>query len=160
MTQCSWKRAVAVGLTALLVQGCATVLHEDGSALSLPGRALSPAEATLVSTHWSTSSPEDTGSADAKARRAEVEWALERMWAVASGEDQVGTVLEFTFWVERGAFTLLSHRHGAAGGEMGQPAKADVFTEGLRGLLSLLAERRTGALAFTLHREWSRWRVD
>jgi hypothetical protein len=82
------------------------------------------------------------------------------MWAVASEEEQVGAVLEFTFWVERGAFTLLSQRRGVAGGETGPSAKAEAFTEGLRGLLTLLAEKRRGALVFTLHRERSRWRVD
>ncbi|HZH77645.1 MAG TPA: hypothetical protein VEY88_16590, partial [Archangium sp.] len=72
----------------------------------------------------------------------------------------MGSVLEFTFWVERGALTLLSHRRRTAGGEAAQPAKAEAFTDGLRGLLSTLAENRTGALAFTLHREQGRWRVD
>ncbi len=82
------------------------------------------------------------------------------MWALASDQEQVGTVLEFTFWVERGALTLLSHRRGATEGERGQAARAEAFAQGLRGLLTTLAERRTGALAFTLHRERSRWRVD
>jgi hypothetical protein len=89
-----------------------------------------------------------------------VEWALEQMGALASGEEQVGTVLRFTFWVERGALTLLSHHRGLAGAERGQSTKAEAFTGELRGLLTLLAERRTGALVFTLHRERSRWRVD
>ncbi|HYO54623.1 hypothetical protein [Archangium sp.] len=154
------RRAVAVGLAVLLVQGCASVPHEGRSGSSRPGRASSPGEATLVSIQWSGAASEEDGSGEAEARRAEVEWALERMWAVASGEEQVGTVLEFTFWVERGAFTLLSQRRGAAGGERGQPAKAEDFTRGLRGLITTLAEGRTGAMAFTLHRERSRWRVD
>jgi hypothetical protein len=89
-----------------------------------------------------------------------VEWALARMWAMASDEEQVGAVLEFTFWVERGAFTLLSHRLGSVGGARGQAARADAFMDGLRGLLATLAERRTGALTFTLRRERSRWWVD
>jgi hypothetical protein len=160
MTLRGWNRAVVVGLAILLVQGCATVPHESRTGLSLPDSASSPSEATLVSTHWSTFSSEDDERAEAEARRAEVEWALARMWEVASGEEQVGTVLELTFWVERGAFTLLSQRRGAGGGEAGQPAKAEAFPEELRGLLTLLAETRTGALAFTLHRERSRWRVD
>jgi len=160
MTHSGWSRAVAVGLAILLVQGCATVPHEGRTGLSRPDRASFPGEATLVSTHWSTFPSEDDERAEAEARRAEVEWALARMWEVASGEEQVGTVWELTFWVERGAFTLLSQRRGAVGGEAGQPAKAEAFTEGLRGLLTLLAETRTGALVFTLHRERSRWRVD
>jgi hypothetical protein len=143
-----------------MVQGCATVPYESGSALSLPVHVSSPGEATLVSTHWSTSSSEDEWRTEVEARRAELEWALAQMGALASGEEQVGTVLRFTFWVERGAFTLLSHHRGVAGAERGQSAKAGAFTEELRGLLTLLAERRTGALVFTLHRERNRWRVD
>ncbi len=165
MTRGGWKRAMAVGLAVLLVQGCATVPLEGGSGSSLPGNASIPGGATLVSAHRSTSPSEDEWTedewrAEAGARRAEVEWALTQMWAVASGEQQVGAMLEFTFWVERGALTLLSHRRGTAGGEKGQAARAESFTKGLRGLLTTLAERRTGALAVTLHRERSRWRVD
>jgi hypothetical protein len=153
-------RAVAVGLAVLMVQGCATVPYEVGSALSLERQVSSPGEATFVSTDRNASSSEDEWKEEAGARRAEVEWALAQMGALANGEEQVGTVLRFTFWVERGAFTLLSHHRGVAGAERGQSAKAEAFTGELRGLLTLLAERRTGALAFTLHRERSRWRVD
>ena len=64
---------MAVGLVVLLVQGCATVPHEGESALSLPGRASSPDEVTLISTHRSTSFSEYVGREDAEARRAEVE---------------------------------------------------------------------------------------
>jgi hypothetical protein len=151
---------VAVGLAVLLVQGCASVPHDDRSGFSLPDRASSPGAATLVSIQRSSVLSEDEGSAEAEARRAEVAWALARMWEVVSGEERVGTVLELTFWVESGAFTLLSQRRGGAGAETGQPVKAEAFTEGLRGLLTLLAEMRTGALAFTMHRERNRWRVD
>ncbi|HZH75888.1 MAG TPA: hypothetical protein VEY88_07645 [Archangium sp.] len=160
MTRGECWRAVAVGLAVLMVQGCATVPYEGGNSLFLPGHVSSPGEATLVSTHWSTSPSEDEGREEAGARRAEVEWALAQMGALASGEEQVGAVLRFTFWVERGALTLLSHRRGVAGAERGQSAKAGAFTGELRGLLTLLAERRTGALVFTLHRERNRWRVD
>ncbi|MFE8600604.1 hypothetical protein [Archangium violaceum] len=147
MTRSGGLRAVMVGLAVLLAQGCATVLHQGRSG-----------EATLVSTQWGASSSENEG--DSEARRAEVEWVLARMWEAASGEQQVGTELELTFWVERGAFTLLSQRRGAEGGEKGQVARAEALTRELRGLLTVLAETRTGALAFTLHRERSRWRVD
>ena len=151
---------MAMGLMVLLVQGCATVPYAEGRGFSLPDNASFPNEATFVSTHWRSAPSEEEGRAEAGARRAEVEWALAQMWAGASGEEQVGTVLEFTFWVERGALTLLSHRHGTIGGERGQAAREEVFTDGLRGLLTTLAESRTGALSFTLHRERSRWRVD
>ena len=152
MTRGGRWRAVALGLAVLMVQGCTTVSYEGGHTLSLPGRMSSPGEVILVSTHQHTSPSEDEWRQEAGARRAEVEWALAQMGALASGEEQVGTVLRFTFWVERGALTLLSHRRGVAEAERGQSAKAEAFTEELRGLFTLLAERRTGALTFTLHR--------
>ncbi|PTL82778.1 hypothetical protein [Vitiosangium sp. GDMCC 1.1324] len=160
MTRRACWRAVAVGLAMLMVQGCATTQHENGRGFALPASASFPSEATLVSANPSASPSADEWVEEAGARRAEVEWALGQMWAVASGEGQVGSVLEFTFWAERGALTLLSVRRRAVGGEAGQPTKAEAFTGGLRELLFTLAETRTGALGFTLHREQSRWRVD
>jgi hypothetical protein len=149
-----------MGLAFLLVQGCATVQHQGWSGASLPGHASFPGEATLVSTHRSAAASEEEWRAEAGARRAEMEGALAHMWAQASGEQRVGAELEFTFWVERGALTLLSQRYRAGGGEKDQAARAEAFKEGLRGLLTTLAERRVGALAFTLHRERRGWRVD
>ncbi len=149
-----------MGLAVLLVQGCASVTHEGRSGFSQAGRAASPGEATLVSTQWRGVATEEEGREEAEARRAEVEWALERMGEVVGGEERVGTEVELTFWVERGAFTLLSQRRSVAGGEKGQPVKAEAFTKELRGLLTVVAEGRRGAVAFRLHRERSRWRVD
>ncbi|MCY1080152.1 hypothetical protein [Archangium lansingense] len=160
MMHSAWRRTVAVGLAVLLVQGCAGVPHEVRSGFSLPDRASSPGDATFVSTQWRTDGSGEEGHAEVEARQAEVAWALARMWEVASGEEQIGTVLVFTFWVERGAFTLLSQSRGAARGETGQPVRAESFMQGLRSLLTMLAEMRTGALSFTLHRERSRWRSD
>jgi hypothetical protein len=160
MTRRECWRAVVVGLLVLMVQGCATMRHEGGSGFSLLASTSFPSEATFPSGNSSASPSTDGWMAEAEARRAEVEWALAQMWAVANGERQVGAILEFTFWVERGAFTLLSHRWRTAGGAVGQSAKAEAFADGLRRLLSTLAETRTGALAFTLHREQGRWRVD
>jgi hypothetical protein len=151
---------VVLGLAVLMVQGCATVPYEGKRAFSLERHVSSPGEATFVSTGRNASSSEEEWREEAGARRAEVEWALAQMGALASGEEQVGTVLRFTFWVERGALTLLSHHRGMTGAERGSSVKVEALTGELRKLLTLLAERRTGALTFTLHRERSRWRVD
>lgn len=107
MTYSGWGRAVVVGLAVLLVQGCASVAYEGRSGFSLPDRASFPSVSTLVSAHRSSSLSEDEERAEAEARRSEVEWTLARMWEVASGEARVGSVLELTFWVEGGAFTLV-----------------------------------------------------
>src|SRR5262245_18643130 len=52
-----------------------------------------------------------------EARRAEVESALGGMWGVAAGVREVGAVLEFTFWAEGGALTLVSLGRREWGGE-------------------------------------------
>ncbi|ATB26697.1 hypothetical protein [Melittangium boletus] len=160
MMRCGWRRTVAMSLAVLLVQGCATAPRVGDGRFSSPGNVSFPGEAAFVSTQWSTSSAEDEWRAEAGTRRAEVEWALARMWTVAQGEERVGAVLEFTFWVERGAFTLLSYRRRATGREASQAARAEVFPQGLRGLLTALSEGRAGALTLSLHREPSRWWVD
>lgn len=159
MTRREWLWAGVLGLVVLMVQGCATTRHESGKGFSLPANASFPGAVTFVSIESNASPSPDEWRAEAEARRTEVDWALAQMWAVASGEDRVGTVLEFTFWAERGALTLLSFRGRAAGGA-GQPVQAEAFSDGLRGLLLTLAENRTGAFSCTLHRERSRWRVD
>lgn len=138
MTLSGCWRLLAVLLVA---QGCTTVREEHGSAFI------------------SSPSVNDWRAQDG-ARRAEVEWALTQMWGVARGEEQVGARLEFTFWAEGGALTLLSWRHTTTEGATGQSADGETFANSLRALLSMLTERRTGALAFTLQRERSRWRVD
>jgi hypothetical protein len=160
MTPGEGKRALAAGLAVLLAQGCATVHHEVGGGLALTSGASYPGEVSPFSAPRSAAPTAAEWRAEAEARRAEVEWALSRMWAVASGEDEVGAALGFTFWCERGALTLLSHRRAGGTGKAGQPADAESFARGLRGLLTTLAETRTGGLTFTLHREGNRWRVD
>ncbi len=47
MTCSGCWRAVAVGLVVLMVQGCATMRHDRGSGVSLPGGASYPDEATF-----------------------------------------------------------------------------------------------------------------
>jgi hypothetical protein len=129
VTHSGWRRAVAMGLAVLLVQGCASVPHEGRSGSALPARAAFPGEATLVSTHRGPPVSEEEWRAEAGERRAEVEWALGHMWEVASGEERVGAELEFTFWVERGALTLLSQWRREGRGERGQGARTEAFKE-------------------------------
>ena len=160
MTCSGYWRAVAVGLAMLVLQGCATIQQERESGFALLGSALFPEESPHLSVSPGTSPSADEWKARTGARQAEVEWALSQMWGVASSEEQVGARLEFTFWAEHGALTLLSWQRAVSGGKAGQPADGNAFAEGLRRMLALLAERRTGALALSLHRERSRWRVD
>lgn len=150
-------------VVAMLVHGCAAVREGYGSTLLLPSHDLPPVlagQAARLSIHAEDSPSAGQWEAQAGARRAEVDWALTQMWGVASGETGVGARLEFTFWARGGALTLLSWRRTTTGTSPGLLADERVFTNELRGLLTLLTEQRTGALAFTLHRERHRWRVD
>jgi hypothetical protein len=154
-SECWWVLAVV-----LVIQGCATVREEFGSTLIPTHGALSSGETTRLILHQGSSpSPQEKTEQDG-ARRAEVEWALAQMWGIASDEKQVGERLEFTFWTENGALTLLSWQRTAIGSEAGQSVDEKPFANNLRGLLGLLTESRTGAFSLTLHRERSRWRVD
>ncbi len=160
MTRSGCWYLLTVSLAVLVVQGCATVREEHGSALFLRRGTLTAEESPHPIIRHDTTPPIDPRETLGEARRAEVEWALAHMWGLASSEEQVGTSLKLTFWAEGGALTLLSWRRTATGEEEGQPTNREVFADSLRGLLAQLTERRTGALSFTLHRERSRWRVD
>jgi len=142
-------RALTWGLVALLlVNGCATV----------------PLEGTGGSGRWVEQRGPRPGSSEwgdlEEARRAEVESALAGMWGVASEVREVGAALEFTFWVEGGAFTLLSLRRPEWGHEPGSVLSRESFADELGELLSTYAGEAAGAMRLTLRREERRWRAD
>ena len=95
-----------------------------------------------------------------EARRAEVESALAGMWGVAAGVREVGAVLEFTFWAEGGALTLVALGRREWGGEAGSAVDKAAFARELRENLLIYVERHTGSVRLTLRREQGRWRVD
>jgi hypothetical protein len=145
----------------LVLQGCATTPPGGGRwalhrGTSVPGEPLekeSPVRRGPVSKgeEW---------EALAGARRAEVESTLRQVWGVAQGVEDMGARLEFTFWVEGGALTLMAWKRTAPGMEAGAPTSEEAFARGLRNLLVLLTEQRTGALVLTLYRERSGWRTQ
>jgi hypothetical protein len=95
-----------------------------------------------------------------EAREAELESALAAMWGVASEVREVGAVLEFTFWTERGAFTLFSLRRLQPGRDLGSEVAKESFASEPRELLSTSGEGAPGAVHLTLRREETRWRAD
>lgn len=142
-------RALTWGWVALLLfTGCATV-PQGGTGGSGPPRGLRGPS---------------TGSAEwealEEARRAEVESALEGMWGVASEVREVGAVLEFTYWAEGGAFTLLSLRRAERGAERGSALSREDFADAMRELLSTYAGEAAGEMRLTLRREERRWGAD
>jgi len=94
------------------------------------------------------------------ARRAEIDSALAHLWSVASEVREVGAVLEFTYWVESGALTLLSLRRHAWGSGAGSPVDRQSFTNGMRKFLSAYTEEAVGEMHLTLRREEGRWHAD
>ncbi len=95
-----------------------------------------------------------------EARRAEIDSALAQLWGVTSEVREVGAVLEFTYWVESGALTLLSLRRHAWGNGAGSAVDRESFTRGLRKFLSAYTEGAVGEMHLTVRREEGRWRAD
>jgi hypothetical protein len=82
------------------------------------------------------------------------------MWGVASEVREVGAVLDFTFWAEGGALTLLSLRRLKWGAERGSALSRESFADELGELLSTYAGEAAGEMRLTLRREERRWRAD
>lgn len=142
-------RALTWGLLALmLVNACATV----------------PLEGTGGSSRWVEQRGPRPGSSEwrdlEEARRAEIESALAGMWGVASEVRDVGSELEFTFWAEGGALTLLSLRRLERGHEPGSALSRESFARELVESLSTYADEAAGEMRLTLRREERRWRAD
>jgi len=159
MTRNGCSGLLVVGLTVLTMQGCATVQEGHGSAFLLSSGVFPSRETTQPLVHPGSAPPSADWTMQAEERRAEVEWALARMWEVAQGDEQVGAEWVLTFWSQGGALTLLSWGRTTSGEKTGQPVDRDTFMSALRGLLTLLTESRTGALVFTLHRQLHHWQV-
>ncbi|HEX8701926.1 MAG TPA: hypothetical protein VF815_24065, partial [Myxococcaceae bacterium] len=130
----------------MLLNACATVPTGTGGSgrLALPGPQPGSEE-------W---------EALEEARRAEVESALAGMWGVAAGVNEVGAELEFSFWAEGGALTLLWLRRREQGGEVGRPVDKAAFSRELRENLRTYVEGHTGSMRLTLRRQEGRWRAD
>ncbi len=160
MTRNGCSGLLVVGLTVLVMQGCATVQEGHGSAFLLSSGVFPSRETTQPLVHPGSAPPSGDWTMQAEERRAEVEWALTRMWEVANGDEQVGAEWVLTFWSQGGALTLLSWGRTASGEKTGHPVDRDAFMNALRGLLTLLTESRTGALVFTLHRQQHHWQVS
>jgi hypothetical protein len=82
------------------------------------------------------------------------------MWGVAGEVQEVGAVLEFTFWVEGGAFTQMGLRRHEWGRELGSGVARESFARELRESLPRYAEGAVGLMRLTLRREERRWRTD
>jgi hypothetical protein len=82
------------------------------------------------------------------------------MWGVASEVRELGAALEFTFWAEGGALTLLSLRRLERGGEPGSVLSRESFAHELEASLSTYVGGAAGEMRLTLRREECRWRAN
>jgi len=143
------RRALSWMLMAqLVVNACATAPLRGTGGSGRPGEPRSPMPGSV---QWE----ELEG-----ARRAELELALAGMWGVASEVREVGAVLEFTFWVEGGAFTQMGMRRHAWGRELGSRVNQESFVGELREILPRYVEGVAGLIQLKLRREERRWRAD
>ncbi|HEX8700264.1 MAG TPA: hypothetical protein VF815_15565 [Myxococcaceae bacterium] len=85
--------------------------------------------------------------------------ALSRIWSVASGANEVGTQLSFTFWSERGALTLTSYSARGRSGSPGEPVDGEALQENLAKLLTQFAQRHQGMVSLVLERQQAQWLV-
>ena len=143
-----WRALTWALVVQLVVSGCATV----------------PLKGTGGSGSWVGQRGPHPGSSEwenlEEARRAELESALAGMWGVASEVREVGAVLEFTFWAEGGALTLLSLSRPERGWAPGSLLSRESFAHELGESLSAYASGAVGELRLTLRREERRWRAD
>jgi hypothetical protein len=95
-----------------------------------------------------------------EARRAEIDSALAQIWGVANEVREVGAVLEFTYWVESGALTLLSLRRHAWGSGPGSAVDQESFARSLSKFLFAYTEGVVGEMHLTLRREGGHWHSD
>ncbi|HYI02899.1 hypothetical protein [Hyalangium sp.] len=143
-----WRALSWVLVAQLLMNGCATVPQGGTGGSGSPVEQRGP---TPGSSQWEELE---------EARRAELESALAGMWGVASEVREVGAVLEFSYWAEGGAFSLLSLRRPEWGRGLGSVLEQESFASGLRESLPPYAEGAAGLLRLVLRREEHRWRAD
>jgi len=127
------RRGMAWALVALLLSACATVPAGTGGSGRPVLRGPPPG-----SEEW-----EDLK----EARRA-------------AGVREVGAVLEFTFWAEGGALTLVALGRHEWGGEAGSAVDKAAFARELRENLLTYVERHTGSIRLTLRLQEGGWRAD
>lgn len=165
---------VTLALCMALVIGCTTVQPRGGvlareSWLDRPVRQVgvpqpgagvsgeqSPLEQPLEWEVLQKRTPQE----EEAARKAELERALEQVIAVASGVERVGTWLQFRYWVEQGAVTLVGYRAWeGSGGRAGPVVEGQKMLREVRLGLTAYGSNAPGLVVLTLERQQQAWRV-
>ncbi len=94
------------------------------------------------------------------AREAEAARMVAWVVGLASGVEEVGVVLAFTFWVEQGALTLVGYQEEGGGGRVGRAVDAVGLGRALHHLFTENVGQRSGEVVLRLRREEARWAVE
>jgi hypothetical protein len=94
------------------------------------------------------------------AREAEADRTVARVVGLASGIEEVGVVLAFTFWVEQGALTLVGYQEEGGSGSAGRAVEAVGLGRALHHVFTEYVGQRRGEVVLRLRREETRWAVE
>jgi hypothetical protein len=94
------------------------------------------------------------------AREAEAARTVARVVGLASGVEEEGAVLAFTFWVEQGALTLVGYQEEGGGGRAGRAVDAVGLGRALHHVFTEYVGQRRGEVVLRLRREEARWAVE
>lgn len=89
--------------------------------------------------------------------KAEVTRTAAQIWAVARNVREIGAHRSFSFWVERGALTLVGYTATGGDGAQGPPVEDESLTRTLRTVLDSFAQQRTGGVELSLERRADGW---
>ena len=96
------------------------------------------------------------GEVTPRQRASEAARATAEMWRVLAGVSGVGAEVEFSFWVHRGALTMVAWRRTADGRTPGVEVPFEAFARTLRPLATF-AGGRPGTLRLVVRREAGGW---
>jgi len=135
-----WRRAMALVMAVALANGCATVgTGGSGRPEDMP--------------------PDVDEEVLKEGAKAEVARTVAQVWAVTRGVREVGARQSFSFWVERGALTLVGYMASGRDGPAGHSVDDEALRHTLSTVLESFAQQHTGAVEVTLERRETGWNV-
>ncbi|MFY2560430.1 hypothetical protein ACN469_22655 [Corallococcus terminator] len=95
-----------------------------------------------------------------EARRQEARQVARQVAALAGGVRDVGSRLEFTFWAERGALTLVGYQSLKRGGRAGRAVDREDLQRTVARALMSTTHHSAGEVVLRLRREASSWALE
>ena len=118
------------------------------AAVDLPHGGTKPAEGPVL------------GTVTTKERESEIRQALGQMWGILSSVEAVEAEVEFTFWTNRGALTMVAWRRGADSGEVAESVDPETFFRALSRNFTTFVGAGTRSLNVVFRREPRHWRLS